>query len=176
MRYFLTCLGIYWLLVMPANAQLRPMVYSEKTLDAPVETVWDDWTTSAGLESFMAPKAFVEATPGGRFDVWFAPDAPQGQRGSEDGMVMGIQIADDRTRMIGFTWAMPPYMAEIRPHKTAVQIWFVPVGADKTRLRLFHTGFGDSAAWQEGRDYFAKTWPDVLALYEAHLESERATP
>jgi len=76
------------------------------------------------------------------------------------------------TRMISFTWAMPPYMEDIRPHMTIVQLWFMPLPNGKTRLRLFHTGFGDTPAWQKGRDYFAKTWPDVIARYDAHINDE----
>jgi len=105
-----------------AQAQLRPMVYTEKTVNAPIDQVWADWTTAEGLESFFAPKAI-----------------------------------------------MPPYMETIRPHMTIVQLWFVPQGETQTRLRLFHTGFGDTKDWQEGRDYFAKTWPDVMHQYADHL-------
>lgn len=154
-----------------AHAQLRPMVYTDRVIEAPVERVWQDWTTAQGLESFLAPKAIVDARPGGAYEVWFAPDAPEGQRGAENGIVIGLQTADDGSRMINFTWAMPHYMPEIRPHMTAVQIWFVPAGKNKTRIRLFHTGFGDTEEWREGRDYFAKAWPDILNLYAAHIEA-----
>ena len=60
---------------------------------------------------------------------------------------------------------MPPYMPEIRPHLTSVQLRFEPVGLQRTRVRLYHTGFGDSAAWREGEAYFETTWPAVLQAY-----------
>lgn len=72
--------------------------------------------------------------------------------------------------MISFTWAMPPYMPEIRPHLTSVQIYFEPAGDNKTRVRLFHTGFGTSEAWENGHDYFEQTWPAVLENYRAYKE------
>ena len=152
----------------PAEAQLRPMVYSETTVGADVNTVWDDWTTAEGLESFFAPKAIVELEPGGAYEVWFLPDAPKGQRGADNGVVLGFQ---DK-RMIQFTWAMPPYMPEIRPHMTVVQVWFVPVSETQTRVRLFHTGFGDGEIWDKGHDYFQDSWPQVLELYRKHIEGE----
>jgi len=155
-----------------AHAQLRPMVYTDKIIDAPIDIVWEDWTTAEGLESFFASKAIVETRPGGAYELWFAPEAPKGQRGAEDGIIIGLQNEDDGTRMISFTWAMPPYMEDIRPHMTIVQLWFMPLPNGKTRLRLFHTGFGDTPAWQKGRDYFAKTWPDVMARYDAHINDE----
>lgn len=167
--------ALFCLMLSPltAHAQLRPMVYTDKTVDAPLEQVWQDWTTAEGLESFFAPKAIVEPRPGGAYEVWFAPEAPAGQRGAEDGRVIGLQKDNDGTRMISFTWAMPPYMEDIRPHMTIVQLWFVPQQDGKTRLRLFHTGFGDSKDWQEGRDYFAKTWPQVMNGYAEHLEASK---
>ncbi len=174
---FLTLLSFVFFAMMGqtyAHAQLRPMVYTDKIIDAPIETVWQDWTTSEGLESFFAPKAIVEARPGGAYEIWFAPDAPAGQRGAENGIIIGLQTSNDGPRMISFTWAMPPYMEDIRPHMTVVQLWFVPQSSRKTRLRLFHTGFGDTKAWQEGRDYFAKTWPEVLTRYAKHVDDNAA--
>lgn len=163
----------FWLSACAANAQLRPMVYSETTVAANVETVWDDWTTVEGLENHFAPKAVIERVPGGAYEIWFLPDAPKGQRGAEDGVILGMQTdAKDGTRMIQFTWKMPPYMPEINDHMTVVQMWFIPQTKDHTRVRLFHTGFGDTAKWQEGLDYFTKVWPDVLANYKDHIARE----
>lgn len=159
---------IFTVFATHAEAQLRPMVYTETTVDADLGTVWEDWTTAEGLESFFAPQAIVDLKPGGAYEVWFLPDAPKGQRGADDGIILGLQDQ----RMIQFTWAMPPYMPEIRPHMTVVQLWFVPVSETQTRVRLFHTGFGDGEAWDKGRDYFEDSWPQVLELYKAHINDE----
>jgi len=159
---------IFTVFATHAQAQLRPMVYTDTTVEADLEAVWDDWTTAEGLESFFAPKAVVDLAPGGAYEIWFLPDAPEGQRGADNGIVLGLQ---DK-RMIQFTWAMPPYMPEIRPHMTVVQIWFVPMSETETRVRLFHTGFGEGEAWDKGREYFETSWPQVLDLYKAHIEGE----
>ncbi len=166
MRFIIfACLS--WLFILPAAAQLRPMVYAEVTVDALANEVWEDWTTQDGLESFFAPKAIVDLKPGGAYEVWFLPDAPAGQRGADDGIILGLQTE----KMIHFTWAMPPYMPEIRPHMTTVQILFEPAANERTRVRLFHTGFGSGETWRKGRDYFAKSWPAVLDLYADHVAS-----
>ena len=163
MRYWIiACLS--WLFVLPTSAQTRPMVYAEITVDASVVDVWTDWTSKDGLESFFAPKAIVDLKPGGAYEIWFLPDAPEGQRGAEDGVILGLQTH----KMIQYTWAMPPYMPEIRPHMTTVQMFFEPVSDSRTRVQLFHTGFGSGEAWDKGRDYFAKSWPAVMDLYAAH--------
>ena len=144
-------------------------VTAKVTVNAPINEVWQDWSSADGLESFFAPKAFVELKTYGRFDVWFVPDAEPGQKGAEDGKLLGYQPE----RMIAFTWAMPPYMQEIRPHYTFVQIWFDELSDNKTQVRLYHYGWGDSDAWTKGRDYFSATWPQVMQSYEKHITETR---
>jgi len=162
MRVPLLCLLLFTLNAS-AQAQLRPMVYAEETVEAPIAEVWTDWTTAEGLKTFFAKEANIEARPGGAYELFFAPDAPEGSRGNDGGVVLGLEDG----QMLNVTWAMPPYMPEIRPHQTVLQLRFTPVGDGRTRIRIYHTGFGDSAAWEEGRAYFAKTWPEVLNAYEA---------
>ncbi|WP_418152581.1 SRPBCC domain-containing protein [Litorimonas sp. RW-G-Af-16] len=171
MRKIWIILG-FWLGIAPqiSAAQLRPMVYDDTRVEAGIEEVWTDWTTAEGLESFFAPRAIVDGTIGGTYEVWFAPDAPKGQRGAEDGVLLGWQRdSADGTRMISFSWKMPPYMEEISESMTVVQLWMIPVDDDTTRLRLFHTGFGDTEAWLEAERYFETTWPEVLAAYAKHV-------
>ena len=154
------------LIALPAKAQLRPMIYAETTAQVSAEDAYRDWTTADGIEAFFAPKATIDAVPGGLYELCFAPDAPEGSCGNDDGRILGLQ----QGRMLAVTWAMPPYMPEIRPHLTSVQIMFEPVDADTTRVRLFHTGFGTGEAWEEGRAYFAKTWPVVLESYRESVD------
>lgn len=149
-----------------ASAQFRPMIYEDVIVEAPVSEVWEDWTTEAGVTSFFAKAAEIEMRTGGAYRLYFAPNAPKGSRGNDTGQVLGWQTE----RMLNVSWAMPPYMPEIRPHLTVLQLEFVDLGADKTKVRLFHTGFGQGKAWDEGRMYFEKTWPEVLALYKKEAE------
>ena len=149
----------------PASAQLRPMVYAETTVDTTPTEAFADWVSDERIEDFFAAEATIEAKPGGLYHLCFAPDAPAGSCGNDAGRILGLQEG----HMLAFTWAMPPYMPDIRPHLTSVQILFEPVGASQTRVRLFHTGFGEGEAWNEGRTYFAKTWPQVLESYRVDV-------
>lgn len=167
--HLITGLFIGAILSTPASAQLRPMIYSETTVDASPAEAFSDWTHSESIEAFFAPKATIEAKPGGIYELCFAPDAPKGSCGNDDGRLLGLE-ADS---MISFTWAMPPYMPEIRPHLTSVQIYFEASGDNKTRVRLFHTGFGTSEAWDQGRAYFEQTWPAVLENYKSYKTSDQ---
>ena len=147
------------------------MVYTEVTVDSPADEVFADWTSEETLERFFAHSATVDARPGGDYVLCFAPDAPAGSCGNDTGRIMALQPG----RMLSFTWAMPPYMPEIRPHLTSVQLRFEPAG-ERTRVRLYHTGFGDGAAWAEGERYFERTWPAVLQAYREDVSARRPAP
>lgn len=150
-------------IVLPqlAIAQTRPMIYEDVTIEASASEAFTDWTTDEGIEAFFAPKASIEAKPGGLYELCFAPDAPEGSCGNDDGRLLALQ----KDKMISFTWAMPPYMPEIRPHLTTVQVLFEPVDDETTKVRLFHTGFGTGESWDQGREYFLQVWPAVMENY-----------
>ena len=158
---FILLLAVSFLMGSEASAQLRPMVYSETTVETSALEAFSDWTRSESIQAFFAAQATINPTPGGIYELCFAPDAPEGSCGNDDGRILGLEAG----KMLSFTWAMPPYMPEIRPHLTTVQIYFEPLDDATTRVRLFHTGFETSEAWDQGRDYFEKTWPAVLEGY-----------
>lgn len=149
-------------LAAPANATSRIIVASVEVEATPAE-IWEMWTTEDGL-SFFAPAARIDLRPGGDYEVYFLPDAPAGQRGSEGTTVLGFQ----ENRMLTITWAMPPYMPEVRPHLTPLTIEIVPVSDTMTSVTLTHTGWGEGGEWDEAYAYFQQNWPLVLtAMSEA---------
>lgn len=160
--------GMMLAIATSANAQLRPMIYAEETIDLPRAEVWADWTTSEGIASFFAEESVIEMQPGGKYFLVFDAEAPEGSRGTDYGQVLGYHYEN----MLHVSWPMPPYMPKIRPHLTALQLEFKRVDDDTTTIRLFHTGFGDSEAWDEGIAYFEQTWPAILALYKETVEAE----
>lgn len=174
MKRLILTLILLLLFAPHAQAQLRPMVYSDTVVEADINTVWADWTSAEGLESFLASKAVVDPRPGGTYDVWLKPDASSTERGSVGGTILALQDNNDGSRMISFTWTAGPNVDKTEAQMTAVQIWFISDNADRTCLRLFHTGFGDGKAWQDSRRYFAQNWPEVLRDYQAHIRAENA--
>lgn len=128
-------------------------------VEASPEAIWHLWTTEEGL-SFFAPAARIDLRPGGAYEVYFLPDAPEGMRGSEGTTVLGLQ----ENRMLTVTWALPPYMQEVRPHLTPLTIEILPVDAASTRVMITHSGWGEGGEWDEAFAYFQDNWPQVLAL------------
>ncbi|MCW5724203.1 MAG: SRPBCC domain-containing protein [Maricaulaceae bacterium] len=148
----------------PAERAVTASVIAE----APVAEVWALWTTEAGFTSFFSPAARIELRPQGPFEAYFLPDAAPGQRGSEDTIILGFQ----EERMLSATWALPPYMAEVRPHHTHLLIRFEPLDEDRTRVTLTHSGWGEGEAWDTAFAYFERVWPHVLDAMRRRAEGE----
>ena len=146
------CVG----LSAPVAATDRIIVASIE-VEASPETIWEMWTTEEGL-SFFAPASNIDLRPGGTYEVYFALDAPEGQRGSEGTTVLGFQ----ENRMLAITWALPPYMPEVRPHLTPLIIEIIPVSESTTSVTITHTGWGEGGEWDDAYAYFQQNWPLVL--------------
>jgi uncharacterized protein YndB with AHSA1/START domain len=141
-----------------AHAQER-YVDKEVRVKAPVDAVWQAWTTSEGIRSFFAPDARVEARVDGPFEVYINPLAPPGQRGADDMRFLSVQ----EKKMITFTWNAPPHLPEARAQRTYVTVRLKPISDDETLVTLHHGGWGDGGQWDQAYAYFDKAWANVLA-------------
>lgn len=150
-----------------------PIEIAERVRATPGE-VFESLTTSEGYKSFLGVRGNVRLEPGGPIELHFAPDAPEGQRGSEGCTFLSWLPG----RMIAFTWNAPPSMPRARAQRTLVVIELEGDGPDATRVRLTHSGFREKIAaepahaeeWRKVRAYFAKTWPNVLGKLKARYE------
>ncbi len=152
---------------------LKPIDLSVE-VQAPLDRAWKLWTTNEGLQSFLASKAVIELKPEGRLEVWFAPDAPAGQRGAEGLKVLAYLPQE----MLAFEWNAPPKYPKARAKTTFVVLRFEALPGGKTRLRLTQRGFVERAAeapddleeWKGTRVYLGAAWPRVLAAFQKAVE------
>jgi uncharacterized protein YndB with AHSA1/START domain len=144
--------------VASAIAQER-MITKQVLVKAPVEAVWEAWTTTEGIKTFFAPDARVEARPDGPFEIYFNPYAAPGAKGGDGLRILALQPQ----RMISFTWNAPPYFPEVRPHRTYVTVRMHPAADGQTHVTLAHSGWGDGGQWDQVYNYFDKSWGIVLA-------------
>lgn len=134
---------------------------------APVDAVWNAWTTTEGVKSFFAPDARIEARPDGPFEIYMNPYAQPGMKGADDMRVLAVQ---DR-RMISYTWNAPPHLPEARQQRTVVIVRFKPAGDGETQVTMTHLGWGDGGEWDKAFDYFNKAWDAVLANLQKRFVS-----
>ena len=133
-------------------------ICGETVVDAPVGEVWDAWTTEDGIKSFFAPDCNVDLRVDGLYEIFFAPDAPEGERGAEGMRLLAIEPG----RMLSFTWNAPPHLSGVRGQRTHVVLWFDDAGEGRTRLALRHDGWGEGEEWDRAFEYFEEAWLEVV--------------
>lgn len=155
----------------PADAQkLDRNIHIETIVNAPIMEVWKAWTTEQGLESFLAPDCNIDLRTNGRMDVYFYPEAPQGQRGAENVHILAVE----NYRLFSFTWNNPAELPKIGNQQTHVMLKFFPFGKSnrRTKLVLIHDGWGDGEIWDQAYQYFIKEWRNTV-LFRLHYRFDK---
>ena len=137
------------------------------TVNAPVDDVWEVWTTAEGARTFFGPDARIELRPGGAYEIYFNPDEPEGDRGSEGCKVLAYR----KPQFLVFSWNAPPEIPSLRKGKakTRVEVRLEPAG-DRTDVSLTHSGWGTGADWDENFAYFERAWDVVLGRLRGRFE------
>ncbi len=133
-------------------------IQTEIVVEASIEEVWDAWTTENGIKSFLAPACDINLSPGGKYEIYFNPDAPYGEKGGE-GLVI---LATDHLKMLSFTWNAPPSLPLVRNQKTHVTVRFEPESEKLTRVSLNHDGWGSGGEWEKAFEYFEQAWGKIV--------------
>lgn len=152
---------------MPANRNEQSLVLDKEVLvPAPVQDVFEAWTTSAGTRRFFAPDARIEAVPGGAYEILFMTEAPEGKRGSEGCRVLEAKAPEH----LAFTWNFPPSIPTIRNEHTRVDVWFEKLSESSTRVRMKQSEWKTGGDWDKGFRYFDQAWDLVLGRLKRSFE------
>jgi uncharacterized protein YndB with AHSA1/START domain len=160
-------LGALALLTGFACHALERAIDHDVVVPAPIEAVWQAWTTKAGIESFFAPEAEVDAKVGGAFHIHIDPFGAPGMKGADDMRFMALQPP----KMLSFDWNAPPSLPEIRAQRTFVVVRLAEVDGRSTRVTLHHTGWGDGGEWDKAHAYFERAWTTVLGNLKQRFET-----
>jgi uncharacterized protein YndB with AHSA1/START domain len=135
----------------------------EAIIAAPAREVWEAWTSSEGINAWWGPpKSSIDLRIGGRFELLFSLEEPEGLQGSEGCRILAYVPGES----LSFTWNAPPHLP-LRGVNTWVVLTFSEVPAG-TRVRLVHTGFLEGPDWDDYVDYFDSAWGYVLDLLREH--------
>ena len=149
-----------------ANGISSRVVRKEVQVNAPVEKVWNMWTTSDGAARFFAPKARIELTIGGAYELYFDLEALKGSQGSEGCRVLSFLPME----MLSFEWNAPPEFPNVRKEQAHKHTWvvvqFYPLAKEQTRVRLTHLGWREGEEWEKVFQYFLRAWDIVLGRLE----------
>ncbi|MGZ5241923.1 MAG: SRPBCC family protein [Caldimonas sp.] len=159
--------------VIAALAFSSVAVGAERSVDretivaAPIEVVWQAWTSKDGIESFFAPEAEIEPRVGGAFHIHMDPLAEPGLKGADDMRFMALQAPT----MLSFDWNAPPSQPEMRKQRTFVVVRLADIDGKTTRVSVHHTGWGAGAEWDKTFAYFDRAWDFVLGNLKARFET-----
>lgn len=146
-----------------ADAEEQTLV-TESIINAPVSEVWRLFTTSAGLESWMAPHADIDLKVAGLMRVNYEANGT---------------LDDDATVVREILSFEPERMLSFRAHRTAQDsgyltegmwwvIYFQPLEpGGMTNVRIVTLGYPDAAKWAEAKEFYRKDSADTLEQLQA---------
>ena len=148
----------------PATAQDTSPLVVESVVAAPLETVWDAWTTNEGLRWF-APQADVNLRIGG---LMRAKSTEQGALGDSQTVEREILSFEPR-KMISFRVVKLPGGVPREIGSMWTVIYFEPLGPERTQLRVVSVGFDNNAESQGLRASLEQGNAAVLQQLQDHL-------
>jgi uncharacterized protein YndB with AHSA1/START domain len=132
----------------------------ELEVPAPLPAVWEAFTTSAGLSTWLGPNATVDLRPGGDWLVHF----PGGSTGG------GTIVSFDPPKEIVISALAPDRYPTVRTQRTRAVFQFEARG-DATVVRLIQTGWQQGAEWDHAYEYLVAGNAQLLAmLHKRFLE------
>jgi len=147
------------------DAMSEREVSQQRRVAASPAEVWSSLTTAAGATSLFGAPASIDLRPGGDYEILFAQDMPEGQRGSEGCSV--LEVVPEQRLVV--TWNSPPTIPTLRDAHTVVTIDLAAAGGAATDVSLVQRGFRSGPDWDEGHAYFQRAWGLVLdRLVELH--------
>jgi uncharacterized protein YndB with AHSA1/START domain len=118
----------------------------EITVPATVEAVWQAFSTSDGLSTWLTPGAVVDLRKGGEWTAHF----PGGKTGG------GTILSFIPRREMVLSAMAPEWFPTVRAERTTATFRFLPQGPGSTRVQLEQTGWKQGEEWNKAYDYLAQ--------------------
>lgn len=117
----------------------------EIVVPASPATVWQAFSTSEGLSTWLTPGAVVDLRPGGEWTAHF----PGGKTGG------GTILSFVAKKEMVLAALAPEQFPTVREQRTTAKFQFTAQG-DKTLVRLTQTGWKSGEEWDRAYEYLAK--------------------
>ena len=116
----------------------------EVTIPTPRAAVWQAFTTSDGLSTWLTPGAVVDLRKGGEWTAHF----PGGATGG--GTILGFEPQEE----IVMAAMAPEQFPTVRAQRLTAKFQFIAMG-ESTLVKLVQTGWKTGAEWDRAYDYLA---------------------
>ncbi len=146
--------GLVSLLACALPARAVESIVAEGVVNAPVAVVWNAWTTSAGLKSWLAPQAEIDLRIDGLMRSNYDANGSLGDPGTIENRI----LAFEPERMLSIRVAKAP---EKFPFKEQISdmwtvLYFQDTPDGKTLLRIVGLGFRSNEESQKMKEYFKR--------------------
>lgn len=150
---------------IPHGGERAHDIHVTALVNAPVDEVWRVFTTSAGAQEFFAPKANIQLTLGGAYEIFFDPtDATK----STQGMKL---LSYSPGEMLSFQWSGPPSLPEVRNGGMWVVVELRRESASTTRVELSHLGWKSGPGWDEAHPHMLRGWSDLMERLKLRFQN-----
>jgi len=146
----------------------QPLV-TEGVVDAPVDSVWNVFTTTAGLESWMAAHASFDLRIGGTMQTVYAPEGKLGDASTIENTILAYELNRMLAIQVSKAPAGFPFPNAIRNMWTV--IYFEAVDGTQTRIREVSMGFGADEESQKMRQFFDQGNASTLIALQKRFAS-----
>jgi uncharacterized protein YndB with AHSA1/START domain len=133
----------------------------EVTVPAPLDEVWDAFTTRDGLQAWLWKDCRVDLRPGGDWIVQYTPTATGG----------GTIVSFEPRREIVIRALAPEQFPTVRKVRTNATFRFEAAGLKATRVTLLQTGWQAGEEWDAAYAYLAKGNAQLLTQLQRRFVS-----
>lgn len=143
------------------------IIYHSINLNCNPNKAFKFFTVNKHLEKWLTEVADVEPKVGGKYELFWNPED------RENDSTIGCKVlAISAGKFLCCEWKGPKqlkhFMNNVRP-LTNVVVFFIPQ-IEGTEVHLLHTGWRDTAEWEEARQWFDKAWAMTLTKLQTMLE------
>ena len=158
-------------LSVPAAAQDVTPVTVDGSVGAPVNAVWDAWTTNEGLRSWLTPQADIDLRVGGLIRTNYREQ----ERLGDPGTIVYTILAVEPRRVLALQITGPPSNF---PFPTIVQkmstvLYFLAVDDQVSRVRIVSGPFGADEESQRMRAFFETGNAILMDQLQRHFLAKR---
>lgn len=156
-RFALMALVCCFAATLPAAAQTTgappKQLVIELEVPAPLPAVWEAFSTSAGLSTWLGPNATVDLRPGGDWLVHF----PNGSTGG------GTIVSFVPQKEIVLSALAPDKFPTVRAQRTHA-VFQLEARGNATVVRLIQTGWQQGAEWDHAYEYLVAGNAELLSM------------
>ncbi len=146
------------------------VIYCSVKLKCDPERAFEMFSVNEHLEKWLTQLAEVEAKVGGKYELFWNPED------KENDSTIGCKIlAIQPNIFLSFEWKgakqFKHFMNNVRP-LTNVNIFFIP-SSEETEVHLLHTGWRETAEWEQAREWFDMVWTKSFSELEKYVNEHK---